>query len=92
MCTFLFSCLNGTLLACSYQTQGDPEYVEYVKFSDDIERIFTTKELEKMPLLEVEQFKPQADSTQPIVMTPEMEQSLNVCMNRVAEKVNILYE
>ena len=31
----------------------DSSYVDYVLFSDDVESVFTIKELEKMPTLEV---------------------------------------
>ena len=77
------------VLFFSYKSPGDPEYVEYTKFSDDIEAIFTIKELEKMPLRYVEQF--QLDAAEkvkdPLIMTDEMKKCLDVCMHRVAEKV-----
>ncbi|KAJ3093013.1 hypothetical protein HK102_013287, partial [Quaeritorhiza haematococci] len=39
-----------------YQAQGEPNMVDYVKFNDEIERVFTEKELEKSPLKEPEGF------------------------------------
>ena len=38
---------------CRYQSHKDPSCVDYMKFSDEIESIFTVKELEKMPTAEV---------------------------------------
>lgn len=36
-----------------YKSTKDPNYIEYSRFSDDVECIFTVKELEKMPTVEV---------------------------------------
>ena len=65
-----------------------PEHVDWVRFSDEIESIFTTKELEKAPLLNVEQFKPPVDWQ----MNAMSEEDNNICINalaRLAEKVGM---
>lgn len=38
-----------------------PDHVDWMRFSDEIESIFTTKGLEKAPLLEIDQFQPPVD-------------------------------
>ena len=65
---------------------SDPDYVNYVAFSDDIEAIFTTKDLEKAPLLEVEPYKPPVEWEQNN-LSPEMEGLVLKCLERLAEQV-----
>ena len=65
-----------------------PELVDWVRFSDEIESIFTTKELEKAPLLNVEQFKPPVNWQ----MNAMSQEDNNICINalaRLAEKVGM---
>ena len=71
----------------SFKSQNDPEYIEYLAFSDAIEAIFTTKELEKMPLLEPRQFKPAPDDNFQPLTGPALENMLDECISRIAEKV-----
>lgn len=42
---------------CRYRSAKDSSFVDYVSFSDDVESVFTIKELEKMPTLEVQEEK-----------------------------------
>ena len=61
--------------------------VNYTQFSDDVESVFTVKELEKMPTADVKQFVPveQIGSCQ---LTDEEEQLLQKCLHRLAERVS----
>jgi len=68
---------------------GYPDFVDYLQFSDDIEMVFTTKNLEKAPLLEVEQFRPPVEWEQNH-LSPEVENMLHKCMAGLAEKVSSL--
>lgn len=70
-----------------YQSTNNSDYVDYIRFSDEIESIFTTKGLEKNPQLTVERFRP------PVLMdvnklSQEKEALLVMCMKRLAEKVD----
>ena len=57
-----------------------------MKFSDEIESIFTRKDLEKTPTAEVQQFVPAVDVSM-YVLSPEEEQTLQKTMHRLAERV-----
>ena len=70
----------------SYQAIGFPDFVEYTKLVDDIESIFTTKDLEKAPLLEPEVFQPPEPETVKM-LDPENEAILQRSMRRLAEQV-----
>ena len=58
-----------------------------MQFSDEIEAIFTVKELEKMPTVEVKLYVPpeEVDLHQ---FSVEEEQILQKCMHRLAERVS----
>lgn len=71
---------------CRYQSAKDPTYVDYMKFSDEVESIFTRKDLEKTPTAEVVQFVPPVDVNM-YVLSPEEEQTLQKTMHRLAERV-----
>ena len=60
--------------------------MEWTAFSDDIEEVFTKKELEKAPLMEPEQFKPPAtwNETQ---LQDDQEQLVMGSMQCIADKV-----
>ena len=64
--------------------------MEWTVFSDDIEEVFTKKELEKAPLMEPEQFKPPAtwNETQ---LQGDQEQLVMGSMQRIADKVTLIY-
>ncbi|XP_007897754.1 uncharacterized protein LOC103182503 [Callorhinchus milii] len=51
------------ILEKRYESCNKPDYVDYKLLFDDIESIFTLKNLEKFPLAEVTQFKPPEDWT-----------------------------
>ena len=71
---------------CRYQSAKDPSQVDYMRFSDEIESIFTCKDLEKTPTAEVVQFVPPVDVNM-YVLSPEEEQTLQKTMHRLAERV-----
>ena len=74
----------------SYQATED-DFVDYLRFSDDIESIFTTKNLEKAPLLAVSQFRP-PEEWELNKLDDEMESLLMNSIGRLAEQViNIIY-
>lgn len=69
-----------------YQSSKDPSQVDYMRFSDEIESIFTRKDLEKTPTADVVQFVPPVDVDM-CVLSPEEEQTLQKTMHRLAERV-----
>ena len=69
-----------------YLSAKDPTYVDYMRFSDEVESIFTHKNLEKTPTAEVQQFVPPVE-VDLNVLSPEEEQILQKTMHRLAERV-----
>lgn len=63
--------------------------MEYMRFSDEVESIFTQKNLEKTPTADVVQFVPPVDSNM-YVLSPEEEQTLQKAMHRLAERVRCI--
>ena len=61
--------------------------MDYMRFSDEIESIFTRKNLEKTPTAEVVQFVPSVGVNM-YVLSPEEEQTLQKTMHRLAERVS----
>lgn len=70
-----------------YQSRKDPDYVEYTQFCDEVESIFTFKELEKAPLQEVVPFKPPEEWKQNAFKNAEEQQTFENAMYKIAEKV-----
>ena len=54
LCRFELKESELSILEDKYLSPGNPDFVDYLKFCDDVESIFTFKELEKAPLQEVE--------------------------------------
>ena len=75
---------------CRYQSVKDASQVDYMRFSDEIESIFTQKDLEKTPTANVVQFVPPVDVNM-YVLSPEEEQTLQKTMHRLAERVRPMY-
>ena len=75
-----------SILEDHYRSAGEPLYVDYLRFSNDIESVFTTHNLEKMPTVEPQIFRP----PHPIVLN-ELDKGkqnvLEVCLSRFADKV-----
>ena len=65
-----------------YLSAKDATYVNYVQFSDEVESIFTHKNLEKTPKAEVQQFVPPVEVDLNF-LSPEEEQILQKTMHRV---------
>lgn len=57
-----------------------------MRFSDEVESIFTRKDLEKTPTADVQQFVPPVEVNMN-VLSPEEEQILQKTMHRLAERV-----
>ncbi|KAK7111168.1 uncharacterized protein [Littorina saxatilis] len=64
----------------------DPNYIEYKRFCDEVESIFATKHLEKMPLEEVGLFKPPTE-WELNALSPENNEKFMHCMTKIKEKV-----
>ena len=58
--------------------------MDYMRFSDEVESIFTRKDLEKTPTADVQQFVPPVEVNMN-VLSPEEEQILQKTMHRLAE-------
>lgn len=69
-----------------YQSAADPEYIDYKRFCDEVESIFTTKHLEKMPLEEVQQFQPPVE-WELNSLSAENNEKFMRCMTKIKEKV-----
>lgn len=74
------------ILEDKYQSAADPDYVDYRRFCDEIESIFTTKHLEKTPLEQVDQFKP-PDEWELNALQPDQAEKFMRCMTKIKEKV-----
>lgn len=86
MCKFELRQSEASILEDRYQSKQDPEYVEYLKFCDEVESIFTTKELEKRPLEDVIQFKP-PEEWERNKLPADQQSRFKSCMERLSEKV-----
>lgn len=74
------------ILEDAYRSYGQPDYVNYLAFQDEIESIFTLKNLEKTPLTEPNQFKPPIEWQQN-ELTSEEQIVFKQAMDRLAEHV-----
>jgi Ca2+-binding EF-hand superfamily protein len=88
LCLFQLTQPEVDALIARYEYSADPAYVEYLRFSDDIEEIFTVKGLEKAPTLDVHQFIPPVAIDQN-VLTPKEHMTLDLTMHRLAERVRV---
>ena len=89
MCRFELRESEIAILEDRFQSAVDPDYVEYLAFSDDVESIFATKHLEKAPLMDVPLFQPPVEWEQNHLDT-DAEAMLNRCLGRLAEKVHLV--
>lgn len=79
------------LLETRFASKNQPDHVEYIKFSDAIESVFTRKGLEKNPLAEPDAFNVysngwEADPFEPL-LTPEEDYILKSVMNRLNARI-----
>ncbi|CAF3937527.1 unnamed protein product, partial [Rotaria sp. Silwood1] len=66
-----------------YRSRIDPNSIEYKKFCDEIESIFTTDSLEKNPLVDSEQYIAIKDATN-IHLDPDKEDRVANLMDKMA--------
>ncbi len=78
-------------LIFSYRSRLDVNAIEYKKFCDEIESIFTTDSLEKNPLVESEQYIAIKDVTN-IRLDPEKEDRVKHLMDKMAHRVSLLHK
>lgn len=71
-----------------YTAIGYPDYVQHTALVDEIESIFTLKELEKAPEIVPIQFKPQPENEY-CKLSPEEKKVLDLVMHRLADRVRI---
>ncbi len=71
----------------SYRSRADVNSIEYKKFCDEIESIFTTDFLEKNPLVESEQYVAIKDATN-VRLDPEKEDRVKNLMGKMAQRVS----
>jgi len=74
-----------------YQSLGHPDFVDYLRFSDDIEAIFAEPHLERSPEVEPKLYKV-PDETQTNEIVEEKQTVLDNCLKRLAKRViNYVY-
>ena len=66
-----------------FAVPGDPTKVNYVAFNETIEEIFTIKSLEKDPLKKTIEFNAPSILDPKHVLSPEEEEALDACMQRL---------
>jgi hypothetical protein len=75
------------LLEDYYRDPNDPIKIRYFDFNEDIERIFTLKDLEKNPGTTLDKFKAPSILDPKNVLTNEEEEELDACMKRIGTDV-----
>ncbi|KAL4239473.1 hypothetical protein ACF0H5_000288 [Mactra antiquata] len=86
LCRFELRESEVSILEDRYQSVQDIDYVDYLRFCDEVESIFTTKELEKRPLEDVIQFKP-PEEWERNNLPADQQNRFRACMERLSEKV-----
>jgi hypothetical protein len=77
------------ILEQGFPAERDPNRVDYVAFTEEVNRIFTLKELEKEPETKVPKFTVTSLLDPEDVLTPEEEQKVDACLRRLGEIVKI---
>lgn len=72
-----------------YSSAEHPGYVDYYRFCDEVESVFTQKGLEKNPTMVPTQFRPNMMSSYNIKLSPEAEDLFETVMHRLADRVRI---
>jgi hypothetical protein len=75
------------MLETFFQLPNDPTKVNYVQFNEDIEKIFTEKDLEKDPTKKLSEFKAPSILDPKDVLTSEEEQILHEALSRIGTEV-----
>ena len=86
---FISLVYNASYIFSSYQVYGEPDFVAYTRFSDEIESVFTTKHLEKAPLQDVPQFQAAANSEENY-LNEGAHAMLDRVLQRIADRVRSL--
>ncbi|XP_074647534.1 uncharacterized protein LOC141903328 [Tubulanus polymorphus] len=86
LCRFELTESECALLEDRFESPNHMDYVDYRAFSDEIESIFTMKDLEKSPLSQPVQFKPPVEWEQNS-LPQGADEMFQKCMERLAEKV-----
>jgi len=76
-----------SLLEDYYRSRVDSTLIEYKKFCDEIESIFTTDFLEKNPLVDSEPYVPIRDAEN-IQLDPDKQDRVDQLMNKLAQRVH----
>ena len=69
-----------------YQSVHQPDFVDYLRFSDDVEAIFAEPHLERSPELHPRLFRV-PDETQTNEILPDKQRALDDCLRRIAKRV-----
>jgi hypothetical protein len=75
------------LLESHFALPSDPTKVDYVRFNEDVEKIFTEKDLEKDPVKKIQEFKAPSILDPKDVLNNEEEQTLDACLQRIGWQV-----
>jgi Ca2+-binding EF-hand superfamily protein len=70
-----------------FQLPHDPTKVNYVQFNEDVEKIFTEKDLEKDPTKKLTEFKAPSILDPKDVLNNQEEQILHDCLTRIGTEV-----
>lgn len=74
----------------SYRSRVDSTSIEYKKFCDEIESIFTTDALDKNPLVDCEQYIAIKDANN-IHLDPDKEDRVKNVLDKMANRVNFIF-
>ena len=77
------------MLFYSYRSRVDLNAIEYRKFCEEIESVFTTDFLEKNPLVHSEQYLPIKEA-ETIKLDPDKEDRVKDLMRKFAERVSVI--
>jgi hypothetical protein len=66
-----------------FAVSADPTKVDYVKFNEGVEKIFTERDLEKDPIKKPQEFKAPSILDPKDVLNEEEEKALDECLQRV---------
>lgn len=75
------------MLEVAFQQPGDPLKVNYVYFNEEIEKIFTEKDLEYYPLKKLKEFRPPSILDPRNILSADEEQALHATMVRIGTEV-----
>jgi len=74
-------------LANNFKSERDPERVDYMSFTKEINKIFTVRDIEYEPTKKIETYLVSAVLDPEDVLTPEEEVKVDSCLKRLGEIV-----